>query len=268
MQSPVAVRAYSFAAVFRVRELTTVFTEAGGEANQQQDEVDVVFPDGARAVAFDFGAIVFFGLDAKRRDSIITTIGKLLAGEPHPPLTEDFLVEIKPDAPAEARFDRVIVPELTGPVVSVVGLLLAQSAAMDYYAEDVREITLVTDAITRQLATRGQLKGPLKSLLKFIGRCIQTKNGIIETLALFDKPDITWEQESLDVLFVRLRKLLEIDDRFRALEYKLRMIQETLELIVDLSRSRQSFLLEAAVFVLILVEVMVMIWQVLEVRHP
>jgi uncharacterized Rmd1/YagE family protein len=85
---------------------------------------------------------------------------------------------------------------------------------------------------------------------------------VIETLALFDKPEATWEQEALDRLFVRLREMLEIDDRFRALEYRLRVIQENLVLFVDLSRQRSTLYLELLVVLLILIELIVMVGQV------
>ena len=67
---------------------------------------------------------------------------------------------------------------------------------------------------------------------------------------------------------LRLREMLEIDDRFRALEYKLRMIQDNLVLLVDLSRQRHSFFLEMSVMILILIEVIVMLWQMFGSPHP
>ena len=90
---------------------------------------------------------------------------------------------------------------------------------------------------------------------------MRTKNDIVETLALFDKPEATWEDPDLDKLYMKLREELELDDRFRALEAKLRMIQETLVLLVDLSQYRATWRLEMTVVLLILFEVLLMLWQ-------
>ena len=46
------------------------------------------------AVLFDFGAVVLIGLEAEEREPLIRAISTRLTPEPHPPLTEDFLVEV------------------------------------------------------------------------------------------------------------------------------------------------------------------------------
>jgi len=65
-----------------------------------------------------------------------------------------------------------------------------------------------------------------------------------------------------------LNRLMErhgmvLDDRYRALDAKLRMFQDNLVLLVDLARQRQTFVLEFAVAVLIAMEMAVMVWQIL-----
>ncbi len=259
----VVVRAYAFADTFRLKELAPAF--AGAEVAIAKDELTARFPDGTVAIAYDFGAVVFFNGETARETCVQAIAGRLKE-EPHPPLTEDMVIEVRAGAAPEVHFDRVVVAELTPSVMGVVGLLLAQSAAMDYYDEDVEDILSRSGRITRDLATRGRMRGRVRELIRFIGSCIQTKNGVIETLALFDKPDVTWEVEVIDKLYVRLRETLELDDRFRALEYKLRMIQENLVLLVDLSRQRHTFWLEFAVLALILFEVIVMVVQLVAGR--
>jgi len=280
LAAQVAVQAYAFASTFRLRELMSAFAQGGAGAASgrsgptgapradvelEQDELRATFADGSAAICFDFGAVVFFGVDPAAREAVVRELASRVR-ETQPPRTEEFLVEIAPGARPEVKFDRVVVPDLTWPVRQIVGLLVAQSAAMDYYEDDVQEILARTDRITRDLAERGRLRGRVKNMVRFIGSCILTKNDVVETLALFDKPESTWEEESLDKLFIGLRKMLEIDDRFRGLEYRLRVIQDNLVLLVDLSRQRSNLYLEASVVVLILVELVVMVWQVLRAK--
>jgi uncharacterized Rmd1/YagE family protein len=262
----VPLRAYAFATTFRLRELAGVFQ--CGEVRLDKDCLVIQLPAASGApqmprlaVLFDFGAVVLIGLSADEREPIIRAISSRLSPEPHPPLTEDFLVELRPSAPIQVKFDRVVLHEPGLPALKLVSLLLAQSVAMDYYDEDVQEILRRTEAITASLRSAGHLPGRVDALVKFIGSCIETKNGVIATLALFDKPEATWEDPDLDSLYNRLREELELDDRFRALEAKLRMIQETLVLLVDLSQSRSTRRLEITVVLLILFEVLLMLWQ-------
>lgn len=257
------MHAYAFAATFRLRELSNSFPSA--EVRIEKDCLIARFPETngrvRLAILYDFGAAVLFGIEAQERERLIQTINAKLLPEPHAPLTEDFLVEVRPGAKLEVQFDRVVLSEATLPALSVVSLLLAQSVAMDYYEEDVREIVARSDAITKSLRTEGRLPGRVDDVVKFIGTCIETKNGVLSTLSLFDKPDETWEDRELDRVYNALRLELEIDDRFRALEAKLRMIQENLVLLVDLSQYRSTWRLELTVVVLILFEVLLTLWQ-------
>ena len=61
----------------------------------------------------------------------------------------------------------------------------------------------------------------------------------------------------MDRIYDDLRAEFDLVDRYAALESKLRMTQEALELLVGVARDRQVFLLELAVVVLILIELVV-----------
>jgi uncharacterized Rmd1/YagE family protein len=262
----IPVHAYGFASTFKLRELEPAFTDVG-TARVGKDRLLATFREGSYAIAYDFGAVVFVGVEPTSQGRIVRAVADRLTSEMHPPLTEDFTIET--GAPAlEVRFDRVLVPSLTPDVVEIVALVLAQSVAMDYYGKDVEEIEEATDRIAAELRERGRLRGHLRDLIRFIGLCIATRNDVISTLALFDKPDSTWENEQLDRLWNGLYRVLELDDRYRALEAKLRMFQDNLVVLVDLARQRHTLVLEAAVAVLILLEMLVMIWQILSAtRH-
>jgi uncharacterized Rmd1/YagE family protein len=261
----VPVHAYAFATTFRLKDLGGILPDSEVEVELDKDCLVIhVRGEAAHprlAVLFDFGALVTIGLPKNERERLIRAIGTRLAPEPHPPLTEDFLLEVRPGGKLEVQFDRVVLPEATLPALKVISLLLAQSVAMDYYEEDVQEIQTRSEAITRSLQIEGRLPGRVGDLVKFIGTCIATKNGVIATLALFDKPDAAWEVQTLDRLYNSLRLELELDDRFRALEAKLRMIQENLVLLVDLSQHRSTWRLEVTVVLLILFEVLLTLWQ-------
>jgi uncharacterized Rmd1/YagE family protein len=248
--------AYGFATTFKMRDLAPCF--AGAQVKVQKTQVRAEYGPDRFAVAFDFGAVVFLNVPAEERTRVLGTIlARVATDEPHAPLEEDFLVEVTAEAPAhgEVRFDHVRVPDLSAPVVDVVTLLLAQSVSIDYYEEDLQEVLASLDARTEKVAVTGRIPGSARELTRFVGRAVVTKNQIIRALAVLDKPAATWEAEAVDRLYRDLRAMLEIDDRFRALEYKLRTIQETLELLLDLSQTRRMLLLETVIVILILFEV-------------
>jgi uncharacterized Rmd1/YagE family protein len=259
----IPVHAYGFAATFKLRELVSAFAPEV-EARVEKDRLLAVLGPSRWVLAYDFGALVFVGVEPAERERVVAAVVRRLPVEPNPPLTEDFLIEDHAGPTFEVRFDRVLVPEITLDVVDIVALILAQSVAMDYYGRDVYEIEENTDRLAAQLRATGRIPGKVRDLIQFIGLCIATRNDVISTLALFDKPDATWENEQLDRLWMGLYRVLELDDRYRALEAKLRMFQDNLMVLVDLTRARQSLVLETLVVALIVFETMLMVWQILK----
>ncbi len=257
------VSAYGFAGTFQLRELITLFPQPS-DPHVAKDRLIAKFGAQAWALAYDFGALVFVGVEPEQQKDVVASFIKKL-GERVAPLTESFTIEIQPGGHHEVRFDRLVTPELTMGQVELVAEVLAQSVAMDYYAQDVTELERETSRIAAQLRARGVLA--VKPLVKFIGLCVATRNEVIATLALFDKPDATWENEQLDRLWAGRRQMLEIDDRYRALEAKLRMFQESMVVLVDLTRQRHTITLEWIVAILILMEMLIMVWQLLEGHH-
>ncbi len=261
----VSLQAYGFAETFKLKELLGCFASAA-EARMDKDRIMATFGPQRLALVYDFGAVVFVGAEPAERQRVLDALAAKLKPDPQRPIEESFLVETG-SPQIEVRFDRVMVPELTLPVVEIVAGILAQSVAMDYYASDVAEIEAATARITQALTAKGRVPRNTRQLIRFIGQCIATRNEIVSTLALFDKPDSTWESEQLDRLWSGLHQMLELDDRYRLLEAKLRLFQENMEVLVDLTRTGQTLRLELIVAVLIVMEVVVMIWQMASQRH-
>jgi uncharacterized Rmd1/YagE family protein len=250
------LHAYGFASQFRLRELATCFV--GARLRQSKTQVVAEYAPDKLALGFDFGAIVFVNVSSEERARVLGEVRRRVATEePHPPLEEEFLVEIAPGMTPESKvtFDRVVLSEISAPAIELISLLVAQSVAIDYYEEDLQEILVKLDKQIDFVAVKGRIPGSRSDLTRFVARTLATKNQIIAALAVLDKPAITWEKETLDRLFRALREMLEVEERFKSLEYKLRTIQESLELFLDMQQTRHGHVLETIVVMLILLEI-------------
>jgi uncharacterized Rmd1/YagE family protein len=78
---------------------------------------------------------------------------------------------------------------------------------------------------------------------------------VLSILHLLDKPDEAWDDAGMDRIYDELRAEFDLIDRHRALETKLRSVQEALELILDVARDRRLVVLEATIVVLIVIEI-------------
>lgn len=212
-------------------------------------------------VAYDFGAVAFVGVDDATRETVMAAILKRIGPEPHPPIAEQAIIEVSDEEKPGMRFDRVVVKEVDRHVAEVVALVVAQSAAMEYYEEDVDLVLVRLKDVAENLAQTGKLTAGTRELLKFVGSGMSMHNQVVFTLSLLDTPQLAWDNETLDRIYGGLRTQFEIPDRFRALDLKLRMIQDNFELFVELTQERRNYRLELAVAVLVFVEVVLFVYE-------
>lgn len=207
--------------------------------------------------AYDFGALVFVNVPEATRAEILAAIFKILPREPHPPLHEDFLVEVRTGSEIEIAmaFDRVVVPELGGSTLEVIAMVLAQSVTIDYYDEDAQAILDRLASMATEVARKGRPLRRQRDLVRFAGSAMAFQAEIIGAILLLDKPDLTWEDEYADRLHDKLRYHFEIAERYKALETKLVTIRETLQTLLEMGSERRMFFVEVAVLVLIVIEV-------------
>ena len=256
MTTVLPVLAYGFEAQFRIRDLEACFS--GAKIRQTKTQLVAEYDVDKFAVAFDFGAVVFLNVSGEERSRVLAEIrAKVATDEPHNPLEEDYIVQLDPTLATHAQvgFERVMLRALSPGAVEIIARLLAQSVALDYYEEDWQEIQKALHEQTEHVASRGRLRGRKRDLTRFVASTLSSKNQMIAGLALLDKPAATWEDEALDTLYRALRSELEIEERARALEHKLNIIQDSLEIFLDIEQARHSHVLEIIIIALILFEV-------------
>jgi uncharacterized Rmd1/YagE family protein len=242
--------AIAFEENLSLRQLTGVFAGARISAHELYLPIE---PTGGIYV-YPFGAMVTCDIPPERREA---ELARLRAAQPK--LTtqivrEDYTV-IEQAGTQIGIFDGALkVDRLTIARAGVVALIVAQSAAMEYYERIVDQLFSRTGSLVEQLEHRGSVPFRTRPLNRFIGEAILARNEVLSVLHLLDKPDATWEDGAMDHIYDDLRAEFDLADRYAAMELKLRSIQEALELVLDVARDRRLLLLEVAVVVLILTE--------------
>ena len=140
---------------------------------------------------------------------------------------------------------------LTPERASVVALTIAQSAAMEYYEGAVEQMFEQTGRRVERLEDRGTVSFRTKPLHRFIGSAVATRSEVLSVLHLFDKPDEAWDDTGMDRIYDELRAEFDLVDCYQAMETKLRTMQESLELILDVARDRRLVSLEVTIVILI-----------------
>ncbi|WP_276483374.1 RMD1 family protein [Paraflavitalea pollutisoli] len=205
---------------------------------------------------FDYGSVVFFGIEKTLQTDIITSIRRILNLAVNELESEEIDIEMVPDSPTKAFFDKIIVNHINVDVAKIVMLNIAQSVALDYYIDQTNMLLEQTTYLSNELEEKGKFSIKGKALLKYIGKVLNLKNRIARNLYIFDSPDITWEDQYLNELHAKLNVELDIRIRHRSLQESLSIIQENLEIYKDINQHSHSSTLEWIIIILIAVEIL------------
>ena len=242
--------AAAFVENLSLKDLAAVYPEARRRPHELFYRVE-----GGAVFIYPFGAIVFRDLAEAVRERELERLRRARPGLTRATVIEELNVREDPGRSPDVAEGLLTLDELTPARASVVALTVAQSAAMEYYERIVEEMFVRTDQLVQRMEAHGTVSLRTRPLHKFIGAAISTRNEVLTILHLLDKPDEAWDDPGMNLIYDELRAEFDLVDRYQALELKLRSVQEALELVLDVARDRRLVLLEEAVVLLILLEI-------------
>jgi len=238
-----------------LKELASIYPEAKRTPHELSYTVEVTgAPDGS-VWLYPFGAIVFRDVPPELREAEAARLRSARRGLTDTAAVEELSVLEDQNCEPDVADGVLVLDNLTPDRAKVVAMTVAQSAAMEYYERIVEDMFVRTDRIVNQLETRGTVSFRTNPLHRFIGTAIGTRNEVVSILHLLDKPDEAWNDPGIDRIYDELRAEFDLGDRYRSLELKLRSVQESLELVLDVARDKRLVLLETIVVLLILSEI-------------
>ena len=261
------IKAQHVAEKLKLKDLREKFSQSSFEFSNY--ELVIRYSENSYLFIYNYGSMVFFNVPEEIQEKELTAIQEYKVPNEQGLASDVFLLELQENAPhptstgTKVYFDRVVVPTLSFATIKIVCMLLAESTALEYYENLIENLLLKTNRFSKTLRRQGKMLESTEDLIKFIGLCLDTKQEIISNLYIVDSPDETWENVELDKMHQELKTMMEIDVRYRALEYKIKIIQESVDVIVDLSKSKRDTLLEMTIIFLIAFEIIISIikWQ-------
>lgn len=260
------IKAIHITEKLKLKELRERFTQPCTEFSNY--EMVIRYSKDSYLFIYNYGSVVFFNVPDDIQEKELSAIQEYRAPSEQGPSSDVFMLEVQevpagtvptPGGSAKVYFDRVVVPTLSFSTIKIVCMLLAESTALEYYENLIENLLVKTNNFSKTLKKQGKMLESTEDLIKFIGLCLDTKQEIISNLYIVDSPDETWENVELDKMHQDLKIMMEIDTRYRALEYKIKIIQESVDVIVDLSKSKRDTLLEMTIILLIAFEIILSI---------
>lgn len=268
------IKAIHVAERLKLKDLRERFTRTPIEFSNY--EMIIRYAPDSYFFVYNYGSVVFFNVPEEMQERELSAIQEYRVPSDTGRATDVFMFEVREELGVAAGattaavtsstpgvnkvyFDRVVVPALSHELIKIGCMLLAESTALEYYEVLIQNLLEKTNTFSKKLQLQGRMLESTEDLIKFIGLCLDTKQEIISNLYIVDSPDETWENVELDKVHGDLKAMMEIDTRYRALEYKIKIIQESVDVIVDLSKSKRETLLETIIILLITFEIILSI---------
>lgn len=262
------IKAFHIAEILKLKELRDRLTRQPIEFSNY--EMILRYSDDSYLFVYKYGSVVFFNVPEEIQERELKAMReyRVTDGALDQNANDSFFLEVQPSLPAESPgsrvyFDRIVTRSLSYQVIKIACMLLAESTALEYYEVLIENLLEKTNKYSKSLQRQGRMLENSEDLIKFIGLCLDTKQEIISNLYIVDSPDETWENVELDKVHQELKLMLEVDTRYRALDYKIKIIQESVEVIVDLAKSKRETFLEMTIIFLIAFEIVLSMikWQ-------
>lgn len=204
---------------------------------------------------FDFGVVVAANMSEVDISKNLLFIAEYARNTFEQKISDDFEIEYRPDGALKFGFDVLVAPKLDVSVIKIAMFNLAQSVALDDYSQRAQTLLSEVRRFADEMENRGGISISRRNMIRFIGRTLNGKNKIIENLYIFDSPEITWEDEYLDQVHRGLGRTLELQSRFKEVEYTFKIVEDNLSVFREIYMHRENKQLEWIIIILICIEV-------------
>lgn len=225
----------------------------GGTA--MADPVPIAAPTPINAFAFRWGAVVIFGADAAQEAALLTALAPRITNPADSPAEETALIALGTERDGVDAEGVIQLCDAAPERLAVVADALAKSAALAQQEARIAGALDRLEPAVADLRAAGRLRFSSRALHRQIGHALSAHSRNLARVEAADKPEVLWDHPELERLHARLSDEYELSERGAALERKLGWIGDTIQTLLSLLQARRALGLEAAVVVLVGIEV-------------
>ncbi len=219
------------------------------------------------AVLFRHGVVVFFNVAPVEEVSFLQMLKPLIHGHNTSPETELVKININPEEYEGIKHDVITLKDRTIERLSVVAEVLSKSVALERYELEINRSFERVEPFAAEMELHGTSGRKARLLLKHLGAALLSEHRMVGRVEVGDKPEIIWERPDLERLYIRLEDEYEIKERHAVLERKLTLIRRTAQTIHDLLQSRRTLRVEWYIVILIVMEIIIMLYELVWQSH-
>ncbi len=212
-------------------------------------------PEGKSAVIFPFGSIVFINMEHHEIVDVVNYLKKLENNLKNADFRfgESYMLKIGVDE-LSVDFNSMSVKELKSYQLETLAIVLSKSVALEKVEKDLNslldEVEVMVDLLDRGILNISDAKNA-----KMSARILGFKFDTISYIMLLDKPDITWENQDAETLYIQLSQFYELKERYEKIQAKTETLMDITQVFGALTHQRRGNKLEWMVIILIGIEI-------------
>jgi len=169
--------------------------------------------------------------------------------------------ETRIDTDEKSRLDIYTLNSMDAQIKLAISYGLAQSIKLEAFEEAIKDAIKMNHQLPEEIAARGAISLSRRAIFKRIGEIFIARRSINLNIEYLEMPEFFWRNPNLEPYYIMTKKFFDLEGRVMALNQKLDVLQELLDILNSQVQHRHSSLLESIIILLILIEIIVSLFQ-------
>ncbi|XVF43181.1 hypothetical protein PTKIN_Ptkin02bG0019900 [Pterospermum kingtungense] len=215
-------------------------------------------------VVFQYGSAVLFNIEDHEVESYLAIIRKHGSGLLPEMKKDDYCVKENPllGKDMQGGPDYIVLKTLDTDSIRIIGSVLGQSIALDYFVSQVDGMVEEFAGINRAMEKTGTFTMDRTKLIKLVGKANSNLADVILKVGLFERSEIAWREAKYAQIYEYLREEYEVTQRFGNLDFKLKFVEHNIHFLQEVIQNRRSDLLEWCIIFLLTIENVIAIYEI------
>ncbi|GMN41937.1 hypothetical protein TIFTF001_011150 [Ficus carica] len=215
-------------------------------------------------LVYQYGSAVLFNINDHEVESYLEMVRRHASGLLPEMRKDDYAVKEKPqmDDDMQGGPDYIVLKTLDTDGVRIIGSVLGQSIALDYFVSQIDGMLEEFAEINRRMEKTGTFTMDKKKLLQLVGKANSNLADVILKVGLFERSEIAWRDAKYAQIYEYLREEYEVTQRFGNLDFKLKFVEHNIHFLQEALQNRKSDFLEWCIIGLLTIENAISLYEI------
>ncbi|XP_012568298.1 protein RETARDED ROOT GROWTH, mitochondrial [Cicer arietinum] len=217
-------------------------------------------------VVYQYGSAVLFNIEDHEVDAYLQLVTRHASGLLSEMRKDDYAIREKPQLVEDMQGgpDYIVLKSLDTDGIRLIGSVLGQSIALDYFVSQVDGLVEEFAGINRGMEKTGTFTMDKKKLLQLVGKANSNLADVILKVGLFERSEIAWRDAKYAQIYEYLREEYEVAQRFGNLDFKLKFVEHNIHFLQEVLQNRKSDFLEWCIIGLLTIENVISLYEILK----